>query len=108
MRSRVFAPSAIVPRERRSPRMVSQRDVPPVGGTPAGGVPQVWTQHSSGLSYLPVAPPRESARVLTPSQFAAIREAMLVFIEDDLARGISPTARVYCDACERARPAVGS
>jgi hypothetical protein len=33
---------------------------------------------------------------------------MRVFVEDDLARGVAPTARVYCDACERARPAAGS
>jgi formate dehydrogenase maturation protein FdhE len=38
---------------------------------------------------------------------AAIRAAMQLFVEDDLARGVRRTDRLYCDACQRPRPAAG-
>src|SRR5438132_5894308 len=46
-------------------------------------------------------------RPLTPTQVESIRAAMRVFVEDDLARGIAPSSRFYCDGCERGRPAAG-
>lgn len=33
---------------------------------------------------------------------------MQLFIDDDLAQGVPPERRLYCDACERLRPAAGS
>jgi hypothetical protein len=42
------------------------------------------------------------------SQVAAIRATVRLFAVDDAARGVSPHARVYCDACDQPRPAAGS
>jgi hypothetical protein len=47
-------------------------------------------------------------RLLSPSQLSAVRSAMRLFIEDDLARGVSSWQRAYCDSCQRPRPAAGS
>ena len=44
---------------------------------------------------------------LTTSHFNAIREAMQLFVDDDVARGLSLDKRLYCVACERVRPAAG-
>jgi formate dehydrogenase maturation protein FdhE len=48
-----------------------------------------------------------AARPLSAAQVEAIRSAMRVFVDDDLARGTEPQRRAYCDGCERARPAAG-
>ena len=40
-------------------------------------------------------------------QVAAIRAVMRIFVEDDVANGVAPHARMYCDACQSARPAAG-
>ena len=32
---------------------------------------------------------------------------MQLFVEDDVAKGLSVDKRLYCDACERVRPAAG-
>lgn len=50
---------------------------------------------------------RALGRPLSAAQVTAIRSAMRVFVDDDLARGIEPQRRLYCDGCERARPAAG-
>jgi len=47
------------------------------------------------------------APALSPTQVQAIRSAMKLFVDDDLARGVRLTDRMYCDACQRARPAAG-
>jgi hypothetical protein len=44
---------------------------------------------------------------LSPTQLAGIRAVMQTFVADDLARGVSPVARMYCDTCEGARPRPG-
>lgn len=56
---------------------------------------------------LPVAARAVVARPLSTAQVEAIRGAMRVFVEDDLARGVDETRRTYCDGCERARPTAG-
>jgi hypothetical protein len=48
----------------------------------------------------------EGARLLTPAQIHAIRAAMQVFVEDDLAGGASAASR-WCDHCRTPRPAAG-
>jgi formate dehydrogenase maturation protein FdhE len=40
-------------------------------------------------------------------QVTAVRQAMALFVQDDLARGLSPLLNYFCHACERARPALG-
>ncbi len=53
---------------------------------------------------------RESAsstRRLASTQQAGIQVVMWTFVDDDLSRGVSPSARLYCDACERPRPMAG-
>jgi hypothetical protein len=52
-----------------------------------------------------ISPPEE--RSLTASQINAIRAAMKLFVEDDLARGVLGSGRIYCDGCERPRPSAG-
>ena len=44
---------------------------------------------------------------LSKSQLDAIRAAMELFVQDDIAQGLSPDKRLYCEACERTRPAAG-
>jgi hypothetical protein len=51
------------------------------------------------------APP--AGRVLTPEQVAAIRSVMRLFVEDDLANGVSASKRMYCDACQQPQQALG-
>jgi len=46
-------------------------------------------------------------RQLSETQFAAIRAAMQLFVDDDVDRGVTPDQRLFCDACERVRPAAG-
>lgn len=50
---------------------------------------------------------RHPAHQLSASQLAAIRAAMQLFIDDDLASGVAPDHKLYCVACERVRPAAG-
>ena len=58
--------------------------------------------------FRPTAPRRTTvARPLSAAQVTAIRNAMRVFVDDDLARGAEAQRRAYCDGCERARPAAG-
>jgi hypothetical protein len=60
------------------------------------------------LAALPsVLTGRAAGRPLSAAQVAAIRSAMRVFLDDDLSRGIESQRRLYCDGCERARPAAG-
>ena len=51
-----------------------------------------------------VLPP---TRELTPGQLAAIRTVMRLFVDDDLADGVSPHRQMYCHACRAARPMPG-
>lgn len=46
-------------------------------------------------------------RGLTPGQIAAVRSAMQLFVEDDLARGVPDMRGLYCGACDRIRPSPG-
>lgn len=48
-----------------------------------------------------------AGRALTPEQVAAIRAVMHLFVEDDLANGVPAEKRMYCDACQKPRPALG-
>jgi hypothetical protein len=50
---------------------------------------------------------RRGERILTESQIEAVRRAMRVFVEDDLARGVLASSLQPCDACQSSRPAVG-
>lgn len=47
-------------------------------------------------------------RRLTPRQIAAVGEAMKLFIEDDVRKGITHEQRIYCEACEQPRPLAGA
>lgn len=74
---------------------------------------------TSGVQFLPTTPVKQALpslaqphvipqpRALTRAQVDAIRTAMHLFVEDDIARGNIRQARLYCDACECARPAAG-
>jgi hypothetical protein len=63
---------------------------------------------SGRLSNEPlILSPVPQGRTLSVSQIQAIRTAMALFVEDDLAGGALPSQRLYCDACERVRPAAG-
>ena len=44
---------------------------------------------------------------LTAGQLTAIRTVMALFVDDDLTRGISPRAELYCRACQQGRPMPG-
>ena len=46
-------------------------------------------------------------RTLSPGQVEAIVSLMRLFVEDDLANGVSPSRAMYCSACERICPAPG-
>lgn len=85
------------------------------GRLPASQAPLSSSLASSPRSLtasltVPVAPLVERTpplRTLSPGQIEAIRSAMQLFIDDDLARGVRRTDRMYCDACQRPRPAAG-
>lgn len=47
------------------------------------------------------------AVALSSSQLSAIRAAMALFVDDDLARGVSPLTVLYCQACQQGRPMPG-
>lgn len=44
---------------------------------------------------------------LSGREVAAMRAALALFVEDDIARGVAAGSRIFCDACQRARPAAG-
>jgi hypothetical protein len=46
-------------------------------------------------------------RDLTPRQVEAIAAVMRLFVDDDLANGVSPERMRPCDACGQERPAPG-
>ena len=46
-------------------------------------------------------------RVLTAEQVSAVRAIMRLFVEDDLAKGVSPARRMRCVACADWRSAPG-
>lgn len=88
-------------------------------GGPAGGSFAERTIASAPSTHV-VAPPRPplltaqpstrlpvEERALTASQVEAIRVAMKLFVEDDLSQGVVGSSRIYCDGCERPRPAAG-
>ncbi len=56
----------------------------------------------------PLIERRPLQRSLSTSQIEAIRSAMQLFVDDDLARGVRSTDRMYCDACQRPRSAAGA
>jgi hypothetical protein len=62
--------------------------------------------HSREPRRSPRTRSKDGARMITPTQVQAIREAMRVFVEDDLAGG-QRTASRWCDRCRAARPAAG-
>jgi hypothetical protein len=45
---------------------------------------------------------------LSAAQLTAIHTAMQLFVEDDVAAGVAPDARGYCDGCAAPRPAPGA
>ena len=51
--------------------------------------------------------PEPLHRTLSLTQLTSIRAAMHTFVADDLARGVSPAAPLYCDACDGPRPQPG-
>ncbi|HLZ72995.1 MAG TPA: hypothetical protein VKV26_24090 [Dehalococcoidia bacterium] len=80
------------------------------GGLPASRTPLPSSLATGAQSVAPLItlPAAETAtRSLSRGQIEAIRSAMRLFIDDDLARGVRQTDRVYCDACQRPRPAAG-
>lgn len=48
-----------------------------------------------------------ATHTVTRTQVRAVREAMQLFAEEDLARRVSARDRRHCDRCRRARPAAG-
>jgi hypothetical protein len=63
---------------------------------------------SPGVRPRLVAVPAATPHPLSETQLAAIRAAMQLFVDDDLDRGVTADQRLFCDACERVRPAAGS
>jgi hypothetical protein len=53
------------------------------------------------------AAPLHEPRPLSERQVGAIRTAMRLFVQDDLALGRAAAERLYCDACELPQPAAG-
>ena len=64
-----------------------------------------------GAEVAPASGPRRDVtvigRLLTPTQLSAVRSIMRLFVEDDLANGVSPAEQVRCVACEGWRSAPG-
>ena len=48
-----------------------------------------------------------ATRALTTRQLAAIRDAMHLFVEDDLERGVPSNMSEYCPACDAPKPLPG-
>jgi hypothetical protein len=55
----------------------------------------------------PVYAVGHATRALTTRQLAAIRNAMHLFVEDDLERGVPSNASEYCPACDAPKPLPG-
>ncbi len=53
------------------------------------------------------AAPLQEPHPLSERQIGAIRTAMRLFVQDDLALGRASAERLYCDACELPQPAAG-
>ncbi len=72
------------------------------------------TELIDGSSASPASPPGHVGhrsprkRRLTAHQLTAIAHVMQLFVEDDLALGVSPDASIRCPACERKRPRPGA
>ena len=45
---------------------------------------------------------------LTTRQIAAVQYVIHLFMEEDLERGVSPTAPIYCAGCAQQRPRAGA
>ena len=58
-------------------------------------------------SCVPLPVRVSTGRSLSGNQLAAIRAVMRLFVEDDLAQGVSPRDRIECVACAAVRPAPG-
>ncbi len=74
-------------------------------GYETGSISNLLPALSARRQPVEISTPLE--RSLTETQIDAIRSAMKLFVEDDLARGVTSFSRVFCDACEQARPAAG-
>ncbi len=72
-------------------RQAGREDLPYAG---ADDEPRVW------VTLTP-------AHELTRGQLAAVHNVMRLFVDDDLARGVSPEQLMECDACRTARPMPG-
>lgn len=78
---------------------------PVATGDDAGGLPPAGVSvGGEGTLYWR---PRGAGRALSAAEVEAIRAAMALFLEDDIARGVPAFSLVFCDACQRARPAPG-
>lgn len=55
----------------------------------------------------PIATIERPARSLTSGQIEAVRAVMHLFVEDDIANGVSLDRRLFCDACQTTRPMAG-
>ncbi|HZQ36562.1 MAG TPA: hypothetical protein VFD32_11555 [Dehalococcoidia bacterium] len=81
------------------------------GSLPAGQAPLSSSLATATLAVNSPFPPlverMPAQRSLSHGQIEAIRSAMQLFVDDDLARGVRRTDRMYCDACQRPRPAAG-
>jgi hypothetical protein len=64
------------------------------GALAGGGAPLDWRSRGTGAA-------------LSTGEMEAIRAALSLFVEDDIARGVAAFSRLFCDACQRARPAAG-
>ncbi len=64
-------------------------------------------QTPASAAAMPAPAPANPVRTLSPALVEAIRSAMRLFVEDDLARSPLRPSKLYCDACERVRPAAG-
>lgn len=53
------------------------------------------------------APSSPLPRLLTPRQLAAAQTVMQLFVDEDLAHGVSPQRQLYCAACQTGRPMPG-
>ncbi len=53
------------------------------------------------------SPALAGRRTLTAGQVVAIRAVMQLFVDEDIAKGITPDQQLDCDACDQPRPAAG-
>jgi hypothetical protein len=64
--------------------------------------------HSPAITTIHIQPGAVPPRPLSAEQVAAVRTVMRLFVEDDLAAGVTPDERDVCDACRKERPAAGA